>query len=81
MANGRGYRPHVCRRCGGIEDDVGQISFRHLCEPCAIDKQTQAAVQLHDKRGPVFDRWAQRMREVIGDVPETPADQRVPIVE
>lgn len=66
MANGRGVRPKVCKQCGVTAEAGALISFRALCEACAIANQTQFAREVHAKSGPAFDRWAERMREIVG---------------
>jgi hypothetical protein len=59
----------VCKGCGALALDGARISFRALCEPCGIRRQTEAVREMRDKAGPTHDRWRAGMMAIL-----TPAD-------
>lgn len=67
MANGRGVRPTVCKRCGALALDGARISFRALCSDCAARAVAENNAQLNAGEGEAYDVWRARMREYLTD--------------
>jgi hypothetical protein len=47
-------------------EEVGHISAMGNCPQCALDKQVAAMVQQIEHRGPVFERWREKMAACVG---------------
>lgn len=57
MAHGRGSRPKACKQCGVRRSDDVQISFRALCEDCAIANVIKAANLKRNRDPEYLARW------------------------
>lgn len=68
MAHGRGSRPLACKQCGARRADGVVISFRALCEDCAIANVITAA-KLKQNRDPEYlARWQAGMRRAAESI-------------
>lgn len=65
-------RRRICQTCGNHEATVGPISWRGNCERCGLERQRQAAIELHEKRGPMYRRWRQN---IIAGIERQPLDE------
>jgi hypothetical protein len=65
MANGRGYRPKVCKVCGARAAAGVEISFRALCRDCAVARMLESNEQIATRDGEGYERWRDGMRESL----------------
>lgn len=55
--------------CGRRDDEVGAISWRGNCFTCGMERVEQAAMEMHNKRGPTYRRWQQRLVASVAGIP------------
>ena len=53
----RSYQPHPCEMCGAIVVKRKRPDRRILCPECALAVMADAARQMSDKSGPLWDAW------------------------
>lgn len=58
-----------CRSCGRHKNEAGELSWRGLCQECAILRFGENIVELRAQRGPFVDYWAYRMAASVGLAP------------
>lgn len=58
----KGKKPTRCKDC---QSTVEPISWRALCEECAIKRMTKSAVQQSAREGPYYAAWCERMAELM----------------
>ncbi|MBA7569804.1 hypothetical protein ES708_11545 [subsurface metagenome] len=49
----------VCKRC---YKEVEHLSKRGLCMDCGIGAVRDAAIQLHQKKGPIYEKYLSRSK-------------------
>ena len=54
--------------CKRHEREVGPISWNGNCGSCAVSLMETALTELHEHRGPTFDRWRVRLAASVGAV-------------
>lgn len=52
-----GYRRGPCEVCGKYVERNRHSADPHRCLPCALDAATEAAVQMHNRSGPLWDKY------------------------
>jgi hypothetical protein len=57
-----------CRLCNRHEREIGLLSWQGYCGDCGIELLTENVHQMHDRRGPNFDRWRRAMAASVGGV-------------
>jgi hypothetical protein len=55
-------RPDNCKRCGRPASKVVTISRKGLCPPCTAEQVQEGAIQMHEKKGPMWDTYVERMQ-------------------
>lgn len=64
----RHKRPDVCKHCGQRGKKRNPISFRGLCQACAVQRVTDAATGMVTKRGPAYEAWVAGVTRYAEDV-------------
>ena len=49
----------ICKRCG---KEVEHVSNRGLCQDCGMGAVLEAVKQMHEKKGPIYDKMLARRR-------------------
>lgn len=53
----------LCAYCGKSQDEVGPLSYRHICQGCGMEAAVRNLTQLNSKRGPYARRHAKALLE------------------
>ncbi len=49
----------ICKRCG---KEVEHVSNRGICLDCGIGAALEAARQMHEKKGPIYEKQQARLK-------------------
>jgi ribosomal protein L37E len=52
-----------CKRCG---KEVEHVSNRGLCSDCGMGAVQEAAKQMHEKKGPIYEKYLARIKASKG---------------
>lgn len=61
MASHARLRVTACIDCGKAGTPGNGLSYRGLCEDCAIERHAAQVRQMAEKRGPAFEAWQESM--------------------
>lgn len=54
--------PKECKDCG----EVKSLSKRGLCRDCAYKRMLDSVQQLHEKQGPLYEKWRINLLRSLG---------------
>lgn len=61
-------RRKTCRVCRRRVSECGELSWQGYCGECGLELLASNVHQMHDRRGPNFDRWRRAMALCVGGV-------------
>ena len=51
-----------CDDCHRTEEEAGKLSVHRLCKDCAWNRQLEAQRQIKEKKGPIYEKWRDRIK-------------------